>query len=181
MLTVMQINIRCWKTNRYVLSTSLCDTNPDIILINETGESENIYLQGYQSIQKSNTKYSGVAILISKSIQFTEIPLIDDNVLAIKILTSEGPMHILTAYSPPRESTIPIISINKILNFNLPTLIMADLNAHHPLLHNTRNNNGNKKGQQIAALMKTRNLHFLGPYFPTFVTKNNQSIIDSPK
>ena len=41
MLRILEINIKNWKKNRYLLQCELPNINPDIILVNETGEIQN--------------------------------------------------------------------------------------------------------------------------------------------
>ena len=57
------------------------------------------------------------------------------------------------------------ISIQNTLNFNNPTLIMADINAkHHQFGHNSTDN----MGRLLKNTCNTLNLHFLGPNFSIF-------------
>ena len=67
----------------------------------------------------------------NNSISFQELPVNDHDTLAIKVFTNLGPLIINTLYIPPHIKTLPIIAYNKILNCNLPTLIIADFNSHH--------------------------------------------------
>ena len=121
-------------------NVKLTNSNPDVILINETCEvpNNNLKLYGYRSITKSLGAFSGVAILIKYNIKYSEIPTTDQNTLAIRILTTIGPIIICTSYIPPRLLTLPILQYNKILSYNLPTIFISDINAHHPFLHNTK-------------------------------------------
>ena len=180
-LTVLQLNIRNWKTNKYLFSVDLSNYHPHVILLNETSCTENnIKLRGYYVIQNCTERFSGVAILIHNTVQFSIIPTKDKDTLSIKINTSLGPLIIATSYIPPRLNVIPSISINKILDYNLPTLFIADFNAHHPMFHNTtaRNANGDARGAQLSALAVNRNLDFLGPMFYTFETNRSKGTPD---
>ena len=164
-LCVLQINIKNWKKNKYFLQCELSNSNPDIILINETGEvpNNNLKLYGYRSITKSLGTFSGVAILIKYNIKYSEIPTTDQNTLAIRILTTIGPIIICTSYIPPRLPTLPILQYNKILSYNLPTVFISDINAHHPFLHNTRGQ-GDTKGDiaYSSVLHKINNVNSWG-------------------
>lgn len=180
-LTILQVNIRCWTNNRYLLSVDLCNYPPDVILLNETSATNNnIKLQGFTTIQKCEERFSGVAILVKNTLQFTSIPLPENNTLAIKLFTSIGPIIISTSYVPPRQNSIPTISLNKILNFNLPTVFISDFNAKNPMFHNTtyRQVYGDARGTQLAALATARNLDFLGPYFYTYQSGRNRGTPD---
>ena len=177
-ITVLQINIRNWDKNKYLLQVELPNTNPDIILVNETGKTKNnnVKLTGYRSIFKSLDINSGVAILIKYDFQFYEIPVVDNNTIAIKLMTNMGPILISTSYVPPRVKTLPIIAYNKLLNYNLPLILIGDLNAHHAFLHNTSSSNpyGDLKGKQLFNLSNCRNLKFIGPFFDTYIQNNRR-------
>ena len=112
--TLLQVNIRNWKQNKYLLSVSLPEHNPDILLLNELGATneQTVKLFGYNAIEKSVEAFSGVAILIKKQLSFQDIPLKEPNIIAIKINTSLGPLIICTAYIPPRQPTLPRIAFN---------------------------------------------------------------------
>ena len=174
-ITLMQININSWKRNKYLLELSAWELQASIILINELNcdKSTSIKLNGYKILTKSISQKSGVAIAIRYNITFSEIPIKDPNSLAIKINTSLGPLIIMTSYIPPRINYIPIIEINKLLNYNLPFIMAGDYNAHHDFFNNTSNSTKNdNKGISLYHLIKNRNLNFLGPDFKTFKTKN---------
>ena len=174
MATIIHINIRNWKTNRYLLATELCNYSPDIILLNETSNTDlNIKLDGFNVIQKCIERFAGVAILIKSHIQFHPIFTKDDHSIAAKVFTTAGPLIVSTNYIPPRLGDyIPSITINKILNHNLPTIIASDFNAKHPFLHNTHGQ-GDHRGHILHAIAQARNLQFIGPFFNTF--QNNLS------
>ena len=179
MLTILQINIRCWNSNRYVFQSSLCNYNPQIIIVNELGTCNNMRLSGYSGIYKNLQPFSGVAIFISNSFQYTELHINDINTLAIKLYTNFGPIIISTSYIPPRIDNIPMIDMNKILNHNLPTIFIGDYNAKHPCLQNiTSASQQNAKGIQLNTIMNARNLSFLGPSFPTFHSGGRQGTPD---
>ena len=171
-LTVVQINIRNWKKNRYLLQCELANLHPDLILINEIGEiyDNSFKLLGYSSLCKSAGLYSGVGILVKRGLPYIEIPTTDLNTIAIKLYTVIGPIIIATSYIPPRIPHLPIIAYNKILNYNLPTVICGDLNAQHPFLHNTQGQ-GNARGKQLHNLALNKRLTYKGPDFQTYITR----------
>ncbi|MEL7309653.1 MAG: endonuclease/exonuclease/phosphatase family protein, partial [Pseudomonadota bacterium] len=166
----MQLNIRNWYSNKYLLSVELGNCSPDVILLNETSAPNNdIKLRGYYVIQYCAERYSGVAILIKNSIQFSIIPININNTLAVKIYTSLGPLIICTSYIPPRINSIPTIQLNKILNLKLPTIFVSDFNAHHRMFNNcARRQSNDTRGSQLARFVLDRNVHFLGPDFDTY-------------
>ena len=174
MTTIVQVNIQLWNKNKYLLQCEFSNLNPDIILINEVGipSHQIVKMSTYNTISNAIDLYSGAAILIKKGIRFENIELKNPNILAIKIQTNMGPIIISTAYIAPRNLVIPTIEITKILSYKLPTLFIADFNAHHPLFNNTTAGRkyGDNKGKTLAALAHRRNLICLGPTFDTFKT-----------
>ena len=61
----MQLNIRNWKSNHYLLKCSLSKVNPDIILLNELSLNNCIpKIRGYSCYFKCEERYSGVAIFV---------------------------------------------------------------------------------------------------------------------
>ena len=172
---ILQLNIRNWYTNKYKLEVDIHNYSPDVILLNETSSTDNhIKLKGYMVTQYCNELYSGVAILVKNNIKFSLLPTRTNDTLAIKYYTTLGPIIICTSYIPPRQNYIPTITLNKILDYNLPTIFISDFNAQHPLFHNTHahNHNGNTRGAQLASLVVARNLDFLGPNFFTYQVRN---------
>lgn len=167
---IMQLNIRSFHKNKYLLATTLHSYSPDVILLNETNTlKNNIRLLGYNTIQQCHELHNGVAILIKKSVKYFEIPTHDNASLAIKIHTSIGPIIIYTHYSPPRHQYINTIPLNRILNYNLPTVIIGDFNAKHPMFQNGKGDkSATNKGKQLVTLIKDRNLTFAGPDFNTY-------------
>ena len=122
---------------------------------------------------KSLGAFSGVAILIKYNIKYSEIPTTDQNTLAIRILTTIGPIIICTSYIPPRLPTLPILQYNKILSYNLPTIFISDINAHYPFLHNTRGQ-GDTKGDLLFSFAQNKQCKFLGLPFNTYITRHSQ-------
>ena len=107
MITVLQANIQSWRKNRYLFEISLPNhNNPDVILLNEVGQFNTIKLSGYNVLQKDLLWKSGVAILIKKCFTYVELPVNEENFLAIKLMTNYGPIIITTAHTAPRISNI---------------------------------------------------------------------------
>ena len=133
-IKVLQVNIRCWKVNHYLLKCSLSQSNPDVILLNEISIKESVIpkIYGYSCLFKCDTRYSGVAIFVRQTFNHTFVEFKNPNILAVKLFTNTGPIFIVTSYTPPRHNTIPTIEINHILNKNIPTVILSDFNAKHP-------------------------------------------------
>ena len=149
--------------------------DPEIILLNETALPEEGYAKilGYKSLNKSQGRFTGVSILIKDHLKYEIIAIEQDNILAIKLYTSYGIMIIATAYVPPRTPSLPTIALNKLFSHNVPTLLMGDLNAHHPMMDNESVYQpfGDSKGKQLQRLATLKKLRYLGPHFKTFITK----------
>ena len=79
-----------------------------------------------------------------------------DNTLGIELMTTKGPIGLLTNYSPPRRDNIPIGEIENILQKNLPVYFAGDANAHIPALGY---NNSNNNGRIIKRLLEQNNLN----------------------
>ena len=165
-ITVLQLNISNFQRLKYTLSLEVHNHQPDIILLNETGivEINQLKLRGYNSMGNNNTNFHGVAIFVKTDFKFEQIVLKDNGILAIKVQTTMGEIIFSTAYSPPRENSLPIVSLNRIFSHNLPTLLIADLNAHHAIVDNLgKRKYPDPKGKQLFNLMSRRNLNYLGP------------------
>ena len=147
-LKIIQHNVLCWTNERSVeLSNYYRQENPDIILLNSTSVINNnkIKIYNYNVIQKNilNEPSAGVAIAIKKTIEYKTVDDFNDDILGIELLTSKGPIILLTNYGPPRRNFIPIGEIENILQKNVPVYFAGDINANIPTLgYATYNNNG---------------------------------------
>ena len=169
-IRIMHVNIRNWYSNHYILKCSLSKVNPDIILLNEISLNNQIpKIRGYSCSFKCTELFSGVAIFVKHPHTHTFLEFNHDNILAVKLFTNMGPIYIVTSYTPPRHPHIPTIPLNKILNKNIPTVILSDFNAKHPTFDNCNNmTQANNRGKQLHTLCNSRNLNYLGPNFNTF-------------
>ena len=169
-LTIYHVNIRHWLSNRYLLATDIVNYQPDIILVNETNVvNAPIKLKGYYCFHSCKELHSGVAIFIKLNLTFHYLVINNNSdpfTLCVKVQTSLGPVLIATSYSPPRHSFINTVTLNKILDYNLPTLIIADFNAHHSYFNNGKR--PDTKGKQLFTFCQNRNVSCLGPDFFTF-------------
>ncbi len=73
----------------------------------------------------------GSAIAIKTNIQHKLIDDFDTDFSAIEIQTIQGPIVIATTYLPPRRPFLPFLDMYRLLNNNIPTLILGDFNATH--------------------------------------------------
>ena len=180
-MKIYYVNIRKWRSNRYLLESDLTNFQPDIVILNETSELQHsLKLKGYYCFHTCLEYYSGVAIFVKLGLSFHRLVInnnIDPSWLCISLQTSIGPVLIATCYSPPRHSIINTITFHKLLDFNLPTLVVGDFNAKHSHFHNTTSSS-NLKGDQLHSLCNNRGLLFMGPSFNTFLTPTRKGTPD---
>lgn len=178
-LTIIQQNVQYWPTRKFNLTNTYLKLNPDIVLINSHGITDNmpIKIQGYQSytINKLNEIHDGIAILIKNNIKHTIQDEFITNVLQVTIETTLGKISLATTYLPPRRPYLPYPDIHKLASNHHPTYLLADLNAHHRLLNNNRNN---EVGKGLERFMRQGKLIHLGPNFPTFHGRSGGSTPD---
>lgn len=178
-ITILQHNVQYWPTRRFNLTNTYLKINPDIILINSHGITDNapLKLQGYQSYStnKFNEIHDGIAILIRNNIKYTIQDDFITNVLQVTIETTLGKISLATTYLPPRRPYLPFPDIHKIASNHFPTYLLADLNAHHRLLNNNRNN---EVGKGLERFMRHGKLIHLGPAFHTFYGRGGGSTPD---
>ena len=116
---------------------------------------------------------------IRRNIEYKTFDHFQDDLLAVQIETSWGPVVVATMYSPPRRNYLPIGEITSLLQRNCPVVFMADLNANHPALGYRTTN---LKGNLIADMMNRRVINFKGPDFSTLVQrKGNPDIVFTNK
>lgn len=147
-ITIIQHNVHTWKTNKFLLTNTYLQNNPDIILLNSTGvkDTETIKIYGYNThkINSDNTLHDGSAILVKNSIEYKITDDFDTDILQVTISTSTGPINIATTYLPPRRPYLPITDFHRLITQNTPTYIIGDLNARHTILNNNDSNNVGK-------------------------------------
>ena len=174
-LTVLQVNIKNFKKYKYTLQVDLCNHQPDILLVNETGIADPLQMKikGYRGTWLRTHAYDGMAIFFKYDLEVEYLRFKMEDLLAIKVKTSFGPVIISTTYSPPRDSSLPLISLNQLFSHKFPVLFMGDINAHHSVLGNITNRRSpDVKGKQINHLINKFNLTVLGPHFDTFSTSH---------
>ena len=138
-LKIVQHNVLHWTAERSIeLANYYRLENPDVILINSTSVINNniIKIYNYNVIQKNslNEIHAGIAIAIRKNIKYKIMDDFIDDILGIELMTTKGPIIILTTYSPPRRNNIPVGEIENILQKNLPVYFAGDVNARIPAL-----------------------------------------------
>ena len=111
-LTFIQNNVVHWLINFLSLLNTYRTKDPDIILINSHGNSnENkIEVSNYNIIQTNSTGEGndGCAICINKTISCQQIESLSLDITAIRIPLEHEQLTITTFYSPPRKENLPI-------------------------------------------------------------------------
>ena len=135
-LKIIQHNIRHWPTNKHTLTNVYAKEDPDIIVINSHGLTDNATLKLHHYTVHQNNKdneiHSGTAIAIRQNIKYKLIENFYTEMLGITIETHEGPIHIVTTYVPSRHQHIHYSYFYNILNIQEPVYILGELNARHP-------------------------------------------------
>ena len=152
---------------------------PEIILINSHGnDNENkIKMFNYDVIQSNSTgeRNDGSAICVKKGISYQQLESLSPDTLAIRIQLDHEQLLITTFYSPPRKENLPIQALTRQVNYNNPTIIIADMNANFQSLGDQSTNN---KGEQLETLNRTGKMTHHGPPFHTFVSRKNLTTPD---
>lgn len=171
-LKIVQHNVLAWTFNRRNELFNIYRTlDPDIILINAHGRKneERIKLFNYNVYQRNslNENNAGVAIAIRINLKHQIIDDLEDDFLALKVTTTQGPLIIATGYLPPRNPTLPHNNFLRLFRNQFPVLLAGDLNARHHILDH---GNDNAIGELIYQYMRGGNATHVGPFFKTYVT-----------
>ena len=176
-IKIIHHNVRHWINPMNINENSnfYLSKDPDIITINSHSirdTRKNVKLFNYSGYTKNkiNQAGSGVAILVKQNIQHIfHTNTINENIMAVTIDTTHGKLTIITFYRPPRQDTLPLTDIQNFLNYNHPTIILADANIKHP---HFGHNNSNRLGTLLNNFNNTVDLHYIGPNFNTFFSHN---------
>ena len=132
-------------------------------------DNENIKIFNYNihQINTLNETNNGVAVGVRRDINYKLIDNFESDMLGVSIETSLGPVHIITAFIPPRCPYLHYPDFYKILKNKEPVYILGDLNARHEILGH---NNRNIRGELLAKLINRGHAQHLGPQFSTYLT-----------
>lgn len=171
-LTVIQHNVLAWTYQKRMEYCNLYRIeDPDIILINEHGRKDNERIKIYQynvyQCNHLNEQHAGVAIAVKKSIDHHVIDDFDEDYLAVKVMTTLGPIIISTGYQPPRRPYLPVNTLLRIFRRQEPVLFAGDLNARHQIFNH---NNNNFAGDIINNMLRAGSTQHVGPDFKTYIT-----------
>ena len=172
-LKIIQHNVLFWKTRKNMLCNIYLDIDPDIILINSHGllSNEPLKIPGYKIHKKNttNTIHDGNAIAIKHNINHKIQDNFISDLLVIDVETTTGKITIATTYQPPSRSFILTPDFLQLFQRNNPVYLAADLNAQHP---NFGYNHSNTPGRQLTRMINNRIIQHIGPFFPTYYTRN---------
>ena len=132
-ITVIQHNVLTWNNRKHKLYNTYVENYSDIIILNSTGvmDSEIIKMYNYNVYQR-NTQgelHAGIVIAVRKRIRHKLMDDFREDVLAVELQTTKGPLFISTTYLPPRRGYLPANDIMKIMRKNSPAYILGDFNA----------------------------------------------------
>ena len=149
-LKIKHINIQSLKSKLPIIKHYLAKTKTDILSISETWltKLDSIFIDNYDIIRLDRqTSGGGACIIIHKSIAYSVVTIsgpIDIQHVTIKLhacIRAKHDLFITSLYIPPQTN----IESNFFLKFFQGThsLLLGDLNAHHPTwLSNKTNNTG---------------------------------------
>ena len=168
--TIMQYNACSIKARLIEFKQFLFNLQlkPDVICIQETylKSSNKFEISGYTVIRKDRSderRGGGIATLIKTGINYKEYKTETSmECLPIEIGSKVNPLKIINVYIPPTPEIDKKDYVHLFTGNN--TVIVGDLNAHHPLWHHTEIN---KRGKIVEELMEDNNFVILNTGQPT--------------
>lgn len=179
-LSVLQHNVLSWTfSRRYELYNTYREIDPDVILINAHSlkDGQRIKIFNYDVYQTNhlNEHNAGAAIAVRKNLKHQIWDDLEEDYLAIKVLTPTGHLIIATGYQPPRLPHLPAHTLLRLFRNNSPVILAGDLNARHRVLGH---DNNNPAGEFINQLIRRGNTVHIGPNFKTFITSRSSGTPD---
>ena len=179
-ITVIQHNVLKWTSVRANELFNIYNAlNPDVLLLNSTGRKENerIKIFGFNVHQRNirNEDSAGIAVAIKKNIIYKIIDEAIQDIMAIEIETTTGPIVIGTSYVPPRSNEFPVQELTSLMRLNKPMYFMGDLNAHFGDAGYSRKN---RNGRILNNLIQRNLASYLGPEFKTWIHPTNTGTPD---
>ena len=178
-LTIVQINVNSWNSNKNSIVKMLQEVDADIALLNEHGckEQQKIKIQNY-SITQTNTlnqRNNGCAIAVKNNLKHRICNDYESDMLSTLIETSLGPIEIATAYIPPRVGHIHYPDFFKLFSKNTAVHFIGDLNGRNK---NLGYKDTNTVGKQLETLIDRGHATHAGPHFATYIDYRSHTTPD---
>ena len=151
-ISIRYTNVQAYtKEKEGALSRHITANNAEIILLTTIGKIKDdpIRLTGYNtfSVNKRDEAHAGSTIAIKKGVQFTIINNFIEDTIGAKIETINGPIIVMTSYSPPRQTLLPDHDLKYMIRNQYPTIFAGDLNCRHSTFEYS--STFNRKGYQL--------------------------------
>ena len=91
--------------------------------------------------------------------------------MVVSLFLNQTKITVITYYKPFRQDSLPLVDLQKFMNFGNPTLIIADANIKNIHYGHTTTNDMRKL---LERFNHKHNLHFLGQRFDTFYSHNTK-------
>ena len=161
-IRILHNNVNGIYTSRTELDVILTEQNPDIITLNETflKPHNKLTYPNYNIIRKDrlDRQRGGVAILYKKHLPAIKFDLPKQfnkyESLTLKIQIPNYPIYVSTLYSPP-DTPLPCDLITFLSKFH-KSILLSDINAHHPALGDCPSTT-NRKGKDLVELLEQSN------------------------
>ena len=177
-LKIRYLNVQHWTDDKNTaLTLHLTKNEPDVLLFTSTSrlrDQTHIKIPFYTThhTNKANELHAGTGIAIKKGIRFEIINFHHDTIGA-KIFTTQGPIVVMTSYSPPRHRYLPNQDLEYLIRHQLPTILVGDLNCRHRTFG--YNSGFNPKGRALHKHIMEDRINHIGPTFNTFHTRTSST------
>ena len=160
--------------------TSYRHKNPDVLLLNSTGSTDNkkIKIPGYRVYQANpqGERASGSAIAIKGDLKHKLRPTTAEEMMMIEINLDLDTIIVATHYCPPRRDNAELLEVlTKLASFRQPVYFFGDLNAAHRDFGHRRSN---ARGRMLTQAISQGLVTHRGPHFHTWCSGPNRSTPD---
>ena len=131
-LKIIFQNVNGWETNKILHKQFFLKYNPDIIIINDTGISQEQIIKFYPYKcyhSNSEKEHSGAAIFIKQNISHTRIDpkKFHHDTVAVSVETKTGPIIIATNYHPQEETITSMKILTGLVTTTYPVICLLTL------------------------------------------------------
>jgi len=141
-LHLVHINVNGLRGRKTELEVFLRDTNPDVLLLNETklGDQPAPRLSGYRLAAVRNRAIAigqggcggGVAIYMKKELKFADISPDVDDIVAVDLKTAKGSLILISYYRPPYDNIdFDKARLQSLIHDFKHWVVVGDFNAKH--------------------------------------------------